>query len=601
MKKVLFIIIATVQASVFAQYIPPGGQRDRGDDARFRPAADDNIRGIVRNISAVADGSSVRITWVNTGMDDDIIIARSESPIISLESLLKSKSVGVVSGVANSFQDVAVPPGSWYYAVASRSSIRNSTLRLVVGANYTGRPVNVGQGLSGVRVPQVSLIFAQVMPTGAVRVSWRGVSTRSVIYTVYRSQEPLGQSDRLMRAQKIAIITSGATFYEDRDLPGSGQYYYAVTTSVPGGREDFELIPDQSYTRNPVLVSNGGVPIVLDLKAEPDPSGRTGRTIRLTWRDAPSNEDVSYEVYRSTQPMLPDTVQTSGTLIASLPYGNREFLDEPPVTGSFYYAIVSVATDGQRSSKFVPGANLLITPVSNAETAGGFHSEPVAGAAEIQFLTAKSTDKGTLLRWQVMTGLTARSIQVYRFPEKPGQLRDLIKGSLIARLSIQETSYLDAAPPGENYYAVFAETQSGLRPAGFNNGLNVTGPVGSGGNFPSAEDLFDDSAKTDVEDLFAEEIEPAETELRESMAQTINVVLRQTYLTRQYRAAVDALSIYRNSSDPRVKAKAHFYTGLSLYRMGNYSEAVDHFVQPDVRKAYSRQAKFWYRKSLENM
>lgn len=592
MKRVLTFILIFSSTSIWGQFIEPGDSSEE----TIIPLEPDVEAGIVQNLTGKVSGSAVELSWVNTGVDDDLVIARSFMPITTEEQLLRSLSVGTSTHISNSFRDVSVPNGKWFYAVLSRKSILEKKVILTLGQNTLAAPMQVGLGKKGLKIAQVSLLFAQKTKKGSVRISWKGISAPNVIYNVYRSTNRLVGEASFGTAQKIAIIKNGQTFFEDNKLPRKGDYYYAVTTSLPGGIEDFNLVLDQSTLRTPILVSAALIPIVENLIGRRLEDGK----ISLTWRDAKTANNISYEIYRSNKPMTPDAVYSEGVMIAKVATGKESFIDTVENPADFYYAIATVSADGRRSNAFIPGKNLIESALSSKNISPKDKEDTVS---KVGALSAHSLDQGIKLTWQIKNLENARSIQIYRFRADPTTMQDFRKGSLVARLGIFETEYKDMPPKGSFYYAIFAETKEGLRPPGFFQGVNKVGPYGG---FETAEELFknENNSGNDLDEDFFKE-EPQEKATPPSMPrtspETINRVLRETYLRKSFQAAVDALAIYRSDKDLAVRAKAMFYTGLSYYRLGKYSEAVDYFVKPEVRKAYAKQSRFWYRKSLENL
>jgi hypothetical protein len=72
-------------------------------------------------------------------------------------------------------------------------------------------------------------------------------------YRVYRADSPLNSQEAINRKTYIGYATDYTDEFEDKDLP-TGKYYYAVTTVDTLNNEDKELIIDQAYTTQPVII-----------------------------------------------------------------------------------------------------------------------------------------------------------------------------------------------------------------------------------------------------------------------------------------------------------------------------------------------------------
>ncbi|MBV6493253.1 MAG: hypothetical protein LDLANPLL_01269 [Turneriella sp.] len=226
---------------------------------------------------------------------------------------------------------------------------------------------------------------------------------------------------------------------------------------------------------------------------------------------------------------------------------------------------------------------------------------------EGQFIdfAAYAREKNIILTWHFLTGRTKDfRVQVYRFTQEPRVIHDISQGVLIAKLTGDINIYEDVpAQKGAYYYAIFVETPRGLEPGSFTPARNLVGPIYFRANEvenPLSQNIpkpppnvTDDSLVGTQNDYDSESVEDYD-------AQSINLVLRKTYLRGKHKATLRALRPYLHSQNQRVKAKAIFYTGLAYYRLGQSERAIKYFEHPLTQKYYRRNAEFWLNQVMEN-
>jgi len=232
-------------------------------------------------------------------------------------------------------------------------------------------------------------------------------------------------------------------------------------------------------------------------------------------------------------------------------------------------------------------------------------------------IAAYGRDKNIILTWHLVSGRAIdKRIQIYRFSEEPKVIHDISRGTLIAKISGEINLFEDIPPQrGTYYYGIFIETVRGLEPAAFTLSRNLVGPIA----FQIAGPVLPQKLENTPHNLnrpqepqssfasheYGAESEEGDEEELQSISKpkstSINAAIRKTYLRGDYKKAIKKLKPFCKDPQSRVRAKAIFYTGLSLYRLDEYERARRYFEHALVRKYYRRNAEFWLEKTSENL
>ena len=178
-------------------------------------------------------------------------------------------------------------------------------------------------------------------------------------------------------------------------------------------------------------------PFVSRLAAEVQDTG-----VLLTWRDS---ADVSgwNLIYRHSEDIKISNIDNA-SLVARIAPGQQSYIDRPPDTLSYYYAVLVESDDGTRYSLLIPFRNKTIAGVQVP-----FESDPEKRASRITELTSSST--GDSISVSFKSSRTDREVLLIRSSSEISDFRDLIEGvSWI--LSPGVTTYDDKPPAGIGYY-----------------------------------------------------------------------------------------------------------------------------------------------------
>lgn len=243
---------------------------------------------------------------------------------------------------------------------------------------------------------------------------------------------------------------------------------------------------------------------------------------------------------------------------------------------------------------------------------------PPADETYFTDFAAYSRERNIILVWHLVAGRGMnRRIQIYRFVDEPRVIHDISKGTLIAKLSADINLFEDVPPEkGAYYYAIFVETGQGLNPMGFLSARNLVGPImfqtarqpeaPSPALSSEKQSAYKNNSTPTMEQFESEEIDeedspPPKRKHTHESPRAINSVIRRTFLQGDYPGAFKALQPFLRSTTAQVRAKAVFYMGLSLYRMGEYDRALKYFSHPLTKKYYRTNAEFWIKKTNENL
>ncbi|MGJ4716182.1 hypothetical protein [Leptospira interrogans] len=287
------------------------------------------------------DENSVRIFWDAPKETGEIIVARSSSMIDTPEKCMVADSLGkypsgIAGGVTQIF-DYNLKPGTYYYAVILAHRVKNGTVKLIPGRNFTTIPVVIEHALTPTenKIPEIPddarVIDLTVKREGKyLRLNWTPYEKaipNATVYTVYRSAEPMSSLSLMRKAEKLTELSHPESTFLDQDLNKSQTIYYGVSVRS-GAKEVLPLINGQSFIRyfyigNP---NKGGSENIInpeysedemrikDLTAEVD-----DLNVKLSWK-APEKADANtvYTIYQALKPLSGGTATFLGGNVRKL-------------------------------------------------------------------------------------------------------------------------------------------------------------------------------------------------------------------------------------------------------------------------------------------
>lgn len=197
--------------------------------------------------------------------------------------------------------------------------------------------------------------------------------------------------------------------------------------------------------------------------------------ILVTWAEA-SDPPAGYSVFRSDVPIDRSSFP-SALRLADLSPESLEYLDSPPDSRGYFYAVLGRTEQGGVYEVFIPLKNVSIAPVSY-EPALVAEPEPIPEPAapvrepppEVRALVERD---GVRITWNPLH--PGRRVVLYRSPSPIRSLSDLLSASWVASVEESEEGILDFPVPGIGYYYALVDDE-GLRSGSpeLSVGRNVT-------------------------------------------------------------------------------------------------------------------------------
>ena len=221
---------------------------------------------VVSDLTATlsADSISIELKWTPPSDEGDVIIARSNQVIDTMEKLGVSDSLGKYKSdkvnFFNHFNDTNLRPGEYYYAIVLVSQIKKKRVKLFPGVNYTITPAVVPVQIDTPKVvPQIAEVKHEAdsisnlkirTVENSVRLSWTPPigAEDSIKYTIYRSPDPMSNVGLMEKATKIGEVIHPETTFLDTGLDSSQTVYYGVTVTIQD-KEATPLIEDKSFRK----------------------------------------------------------------------------------------------------------------------------------------------------------------------------------------------------------------------------------------------------------------------------------------------------------------------------------------------------------------
>jgi hypothetical protein len=293
--------------------------------------AETEDKDIARDLKATlsSDSISVELNWKEPQEEGDIIIARSNQIIDSFEKLGIADSLGKYpsnkKNRLNSFKDINLKPGTYFYAIVLVSQIKKKRVKLFPNQNFTTQPVEVPirkEEPAVVPIIEPSKLEVDSISNLKIRngensviLSWTPpleAEYTDPVYTIYRSIDSLHNPGLLDKAEKIGEVFHPETSFIDDKVTSSSSYYYGVTVSIKN-RENAKLEENKSFKRffyvvetkekvetDSTALSRNNEPKlplkVSDIKAKKRKDG-----VLLSWTTPKSAEDnkTIYSIYES--------------------------------------------------------------------------------------------------------------------------------------------------------------------------------------------------------------------------------------------------------------------------------------------------------------
>lgn len=549
---------------------------------------------IARNIKAELISEvegAVKITFsVDPDATNDFLVGRITQVPSSVDVALQAATVKIVlAGAETVAIDSNLPPGQYYYVVLARDKILERDITLYPDVNYTSAPIVIKKKIPEVpqkRLPeQITLLYARVVNKTQVLLTWKGVQQPNIVYNVYRSTEPLNSPERIKNARLVGQVQADNESFIDRTITQSGKYYYAVTVRDIEGNEDVQLIPDQSYTANPVSVIIRRDVFVTNIRADIDEG-----TLKITW-SKPDIDVRSFVVYRHTQPIVDAQTLALAVKVATVESNKLEYVDKKPVPGTHYFAVLAILDDGSIDTTLKPDSNYTTKPV-------------VIGAPiRLKLIEASENNGIVKITWSYTGSSGSRYFKLFRSTTAPSTLQDINNSFLVDVVNVTANEYTDSdIPAGTYYYTLVPETYDIDPEFRIQKGINCTTEPVKVTRQAAAKvvPVLPEKEEIKKPESLPEKEEPLEEVKKERPQQKflptpkVNRIIAATFYKGKYESCIDALTAFvKNASKPEEIAKANLFIGRSYIEMKQYQMALKYIMKSDVAKYYPKEAKFW--------
>lgn len=580
----LIILVLSVQSKgLFSDFI-----LDKEENVSEKQAPEESeklSKFIARNVKSEVIPNikgAVRITWdLNKDSDDDFIVGRSMDIPDTMEKALKAISIKVVpSGAKSEAIDSNLRPGSYYYCVLAKSRIMDREIQLYAGQNYTINPAIIETDLrlepEKIFPQQVSLIYAIIVNNSQVRLTWRSIEARGILYTIYRANTPLDSPLKLAKAEKISVITDGRESYVDNRITKSGTYYYAVTTKDISGNEDLNLIPDQSFTVSGVYISFDVPSPVANISARPFNDG-----VKITW-DKTSSGVAEYLLYRYSGAISDSDRLGLAVFIGRATDKETFYFDRNPGADNYYYAVLTKFLNGNVLNDLIKGDNYTFEPVS------------LGSSIRLISFSARTYGNDIELTWKTSGNLGSKSYKIVRKETSIKNIDDLQNADVASYVNIDDARYVDKnLEPGKYYYAIIPESIDEGKELSLEAGINIVEKsiVKSGQKITQIEKP---AGEPEPEAIKPGQRTEKRTFLPEKTASGLDQILQKYFLTGKYRYALNELDNFIiSSNNTNDIARAKLFIGRTLIELKRYREAVKYLVLKDVNDRHPAEARFW--------
>ena len=189
--------------------------------------------------------------------------------------------------------------------------------------------------------------------------------------------------------------------------------------------------------------------------------------VRLTWRNVHEEARVNY-IYRAQEEITEENFSEAEQVGAVEP-GTETFLDVIRESGSYYYAVLSEAPNGEINEVFLPFRNKSTRPVEIQVAA----EEAEPAIARVISLQVERRGEEVILRFQ--PSRDDRDLAIFRATEPIDDLDAVNEATRVDVISSDRNSYTDFPVPGISYYYGVFDTEAVAQgEPGFAEGDNVS-------------------------------------------------------------------------------------------------------------------------------
>jgi fibronectin type 3 domain-containing protein len=506
---------------------------------------------------------SIKLTWqMNRNFSGDFVVGRSETPLNTIDDVLKSKLVGIFNPVLEGVLiDKNLEQGKdYYYIVIAREKLLKREIKILSNVNTTSYPVSLHHEPGMIRSLKAET------RNKSIRLKWATDKAKGLLFNLYRSPSVINSMQELTAASKITS-TSDNTF-TDSTVPEFGTYYYAVTVTDKNNIEYFTPIPGENYTTQGAYIKEKTISTPLNVTAFAGTAG----SIIIKWVKSSSRADKEisgYEIYRSDEIINSQFSLTKSRLIYIADKDITFYNDTPPGAGQFFYAVFSRYADG--------------TVDVNFDTSDAYTEAPVEInlAYSITGIKAEKIRDNLLITWEFSGNKGDKIVKIFRTTRIPGP-GDNPEKFIIGSADINRRIYTVEGPhDNDYYYGIFLN-----RNTNFITGINITAGI------PASHD---EKFISDSSDKAGSNGEENNDDSRTSgISSRLDRIIKNYFYKGRFDLASKELNIFIKKTDNNSeKALAKLFLGKAYIEMKEYERAILLLNSRDVKSSFPEESRFW--------
>ncbi|MES0490461.1 MAG: hypothetical protein ABUK01_10740 [Leptospirales bacterium] len=516
----------------------------------------------------------IRVEWEGQFKEGATVqVYRAEEMIDTKEKLGSAKRLASLPGNKTGYDDNEITPGkTYFYAIALRDEDGKETIELRAKRSYT--TTGAGIVIKKEEIPIIARLQVIYGPDRTLILHWQDPETITpgLQFFIYRSKLPILNMPSLESAEKVGTVKPGGLQFIDR-TPAKAKVYYAVISVNSAGKLSKDFMVDENTLSKPVRLEK-------ETETESDTTTKVDKTndnqkgnvievvpetqehffnmqahvqpnkVVLTWDQVYQDEEeydsnlILVYRFRKRPRELKDLMY--GALLGKIPDTKMGFVDIPPSSGIYYYALFLETRKGIKPKLFIVDENLVGPVVFNSQIAG--HE--------------KTDNQEKIVK------------------DEPG---------------------LEKGDPGIYY----PDLENGDEPVKIekddkNNKVDNTDKADKADKTDKV-DKIDNNFTKDNEQSHTSKEDNTQQENTANETERLEKVLNNTYKKGKYQLAMEELKPFHASADERVMSKSMFYSALSAYQMEEFETALKLLLHPSVRKNFGKRADFWYNRTLERM
>lgn len=323
----------------------------------------------------------------------------------------------------------------------------------------------------------------------SVRLTWEVDPANDTAIYVGRYVRPTTSRELVLEAENISTPPLGPkeTTFLDRNIPDGAYYYVVVTVYEMSARDRLRLQANGNHTVDPIIIyrtTPGTQPQAGEQSpdkpghAQESPYEVRGLTavnaqssVKLNW-GPPDARDVTYNIYRSVEPMGNENALKVASRLAQAPASRLYYEDLEPLTGRVTYYGVTV-TDNRT------GREYLTLTLNRSFVQNVFQPTRIAedrGRLLPEALTAFLENRNTIKLLWVDPEAPLAGLRVYRSARPIANAQALERAELLGEVRKGVNEYRDAnLPAGVYYYALIPRDPALSEVRTFAEGRTFTG------------------------------------------------------------------------------------------------------------------------------